>query len=185
MLKRKLFVIGFTLLLNSCSFQPPFLDGEIVDNKYGNDFFIMDIPKDWEVRKPSGHTILTLQKHLKINGNSSFPTVHLKAGTIRNNSFITHFENLSDLVTGSFDRFANNDIYVTFNKIDTLENNGLIFYFFESKIDNRKFNTPDLLQSHYFFEIDSIYFNLSVSDYDRFDELKYDYKIMLESIIRE
>lgn len=179
---KKLIALFFSILFISCIFSTPFIEGKVEENKYENDFLSLNFPKDWESNRTSGFTIFNIQKKINSNGELGFPVALLDAGTIKNNSFHTNFNNLYELVQESFDMYKKNNIYITYDKIDTLKNNDLTFIYFETKVDNHNYKAPDILQTHYFFQIDTIYFELRVSDYDRFEGLRDDYKFILESI---
>lgn len=173
------------ILLTSCLNIPTFIDGKVEGNAYENDYLRFKIPSDWKIRKSGGHNIFTMQKQIIKDGVYGFPTVILEAGTITENSFYTYFGNSKELVNGSLESYNSNDIYTTNNKIDSTVVSGIKLYSFETKILNKKFKIPDLLQTHYYFNIDTVYFHLSVSDYDRFEELNNDYKSLIESIERK
>jgi len=179
---RIIVIIGILFLLTSCIYAPPFIQGKVEGNVYENDFMRLKIPNEWKIRKSGSHNILTLQKQIRKNGEFAFPTVILDAGSITNNSFTTYFDNTIDLVEGSHERFLKNDIYSTKDPIDSTVVNDIKMYSFETKIINKKYNFPDILQTHYYFKIDTVFFQLSISDYDRFEELKADYKYLIESI---
>lgn len=178
----KIVQILILALLTSCINIPTFIDGKVQGNIYENDYFKFTIPKDWKVREAGGHIIFMMQKNITKNGVNGFPTVILEAGTTAKNSFSTYFDNSLDLVRGSLESFRKNDLYSTKNEIDSTIVNGVILYSFDTRILNKKFNAPDLLQTHFYFNIDTVYFHLSVSDYDRFAELNSDYKLLIESI---
>jgi hypothetical protein len=169
-------------LLTSCINIPTFIDGKVEGNVYENDYLKFKIPNGWKVNKAGGFIIFTMQKQIKKDNIFEFPTVHFEAGTINKNSYSTYFDNSFELAKGSLESFSKNDIYSTNNKIDTTIVNGITLYSFETKILNKKFKIPDLLQTHYYFNIDTVFFHLSVSNYDRFVELNSDYKLLLESI---
>jgi len=179
---RKSFMIGILFILTSCTMAPPYIQGKVEGNVYENDFMRLKIPNDWKTHRSGSHNILTLQKQIRKNGEFAFPTIILDAGTITNNSFTTYFDNTVELVEGSHDRFLKNNIYSTKDQIDSTVVNDIKMYSFETKIMNQKFSIPDLIQTHYYFQIDTVFFHLSVSDYDRFDELKADYQFLIESI---
>lgn len=142
----------------------------------------MRIPKGWVSRKPGGHIVMILQKQLKTSSGLEFPTVIMEAGTVKENSFPTYFDNSLELANGSLQSFNKNELYSTNDTLDSIKVNGLQLYFFESRLDNKKFNRPDLVQTHYYFNVDSMFFHLSVSDLVRFEELKNDYDTLVMTI---
>lgn len=142
----------------------------------------MRIPKGWTSIKPGGHIVMVLQKQLKTSSGLEFPTVIMEAGTIKENSFPTYFDNSLELANGCLQSFNKNELYSINDILDSVKVNGLQLYFFESRLDNEKFNRPDLVQTHYYFNVDSMFFHLSVSDIARFEELKNDYDTLVMTI---
>lgn len=179
---KKTITISLLTILISCISVPAYYNGEIDGNQFSNDYIKLRIPNNWKVRSTGGRLILIIQKQINWNGKYAFPTAIVEAGTINNNAFHTLFNNTWTLVKGSKDLYSKNELYSTNDGIDSIVINGIKFYSFETKLINRKFKIPDLLQTHYYFNVDTMYFHLSTSDYDRFDELKTDYKLLIESI---
>ena len=179
---KKTILTGLVIFITSCINVPTFYNGKVLGNKFTNNSLELTIPNNWKVRGMGGHTILILQKKVAQNGIFAFPTVILEEGTIYANNFHTYFNNTWSLVKGSQEDYSMNGIYRTNNEIDSSDVNGIKFYSFETKIINKRFKIAEMLQMHYYFNIDTMYFHLSVSDYDKFENLKTDYKSLIESI---
>ncbi len=179
-------LISFLFLtVISCINIPPFIDGKIVNNRYENSLIKLQIPDSWKIRKSGGNELLVLQKEIKKDDDFIFPTVILEAGSLNNNNFHTYFDNLSSLAYGSFNMFRRNDLYKTRNDVDSININGIKFYSFESILDMSDIKRPDLIQKHYYFNIDTVFFHLSISDYEIAKELLPVYESLLKSIVRK
>lgn len=177
----RIVTFGILFFMTSC-YPPPFIKGKVEGNVYENSYFKFKIPNNWKISQSGGYNIFTIQKQIYKNGETGYPCVILDAGTINNNSFLTYFNDVYGLVEGSLESFSKNKNYSTINRIDSTQVNNITLYSFETKIDNKEYKIPDLLQTHYYFKIDTVYFHLSVSDYDRFEDIKADYKFLIESI---
>jgi hypothetical protein len=173
------------LALMSCINTQPYRNTISEGNYLQNKYLKLKIPDGWHQQEGGNHLILVMQKKIDNHGELAFPTVILEVGTINDNSFNTNFDNIESLVRGFHKSFSENEIYSTSNRIDTTIFNGIQFYSFETKLINRKLDIADVIQTHYLFNIDTTYFHLSVSDYDRFEELKKDYIYLLKSIERK
>lgn len=179
------FVIVLTTLtfsFFSCLNYQPFIEGKISDNQYINKYLSLKIPTGWNVRKSGGYQILIVQKQVNTGDGIEFPTIILEAGTMKDNSYPAYFTNSIELARGCIERFNKNELYATNNSIDSIKVNGLTLYSFESRLLNGKFKKPDMIQRQYYFNVDTIYFHLNVSNYDRIKEVVPDYKTLIESI---
>ncbi len=177
--------IIFFLFLTSCVNEEKFIEGKIENNVYENDYIKFSIPAKWKERKCGGNIILTLQRQIWKNNEIVIPTILLYAGTKSENDFLTYFSDLRSLALGSQETYLRNDIYKTKEQIDSFKVNGIKMYSFETIINNEKFNIPNMYQNHLFFNVDTVYFELRLSDYDRFEEIEKDYEIILESLVRK
>ncbi len=177
----KKYIVFILMFFASCDDNvnlPNSIKGKVEGNIYQNDYLKLRIPEKWTVRKSSGNTILNLQRMIKKDKLLDFPNVFLDL----ERSNLADFENIIDYVEYRHNRFSKNEIYTTSDKIDSISVNGLTLYSFETKIIENSKIIPDILQTQYYFQIDTVFFHLSVSDYDRFEKLIEDYQYLIKSI---